>query len=903
MSTAPVVSSAQAAAQLDAVLDRDAQASVVAIRAAAPLDGVGSIARRGRSFSVRWCASRLAMRDALSAFEDSPGDGLLLLTPLSDTDMPDDVAARLARGRIFQPGGWEMVRQMFSAQGTDARLGRYEWMPQALIEGAESGPYVPVASGFLDLETAWREVLQRCLELPDARPDAATLMRWALRPDLPVLLGRLSAKARSDAFEWLASHAGMAGQLTIRCIDAGRAADAAALGVVCGVIFAAASEGIAELAQAAVRLERYVGDQHVTVQAGRDWADQAARLLSHTEPEEARPVVDRADALLRELRVAGFAHLSDWTPAGLEQRLGRFAAVLTDRLGAATEAASAAIEEAANDVLAHRLAALQPLRAVRVRMARRLARWLARPGASPGGLDAQVALQADEEAFVDWSRFRLLGGDELPDLSQAYARLRAAAAQRREASNKAFATALAGQVREARPLGSRAVPVEAVLERVLAPLAASQPVLLLVIDGLSMAIFRELFERPEREGWVEWLPDALGRPLVGVAALPTITEVSRASLLCGRLCTGTAPNEKTGFASHAALLAHSANSQPPRLFHKGDLSEDGNLSEEVRSALANQGQKVVGIVYNAVDDHLSGPDQLQQRWSLEGMRLLLPLLREARHAKRVVLVTADHGHVLEESSEAMPGGSNDRWRAGATPAHAKEVLLAGGRVLTPDGETRVVCLWSEAARYTGRKNGYHGGASPAEVLVPLAVLAPFGVNVPGWKPAPPQQPEWWDLPAIAVKGVAPPAPAQKTTTRRPAPKPAGQGGLFGDEELPVPTTTVVGTAAADWIGTLLASPIYASQRQLAARVALADPQMRQLLAALDERGGKLSRGALAQRMGVPELRLGGMLSAARRTLNVDQAAVLAVDEAAGMVELNRSLLLQQFRLTVGGSRR
>jgi hypothetical protein len=46
-----------------------------------------------------------------------------------------------------------------------------------------------------------------------------------------------------------------------------------------------------------------------------------------------------------------------------------------------------------------------------------------------------------------------------------------------------------------------------------------------------------------------------------------------------------------------------------------------------------------------------------------------------------------------------------------------------------------------------------------------------------------------------------------------------------------------------------------------------------------------------------------MLSAARRVLNVDQAAVLQVDEAAGTVELNRVLLMQQFRISqVGGGR-
>jgi ParB-like chromosome segregation protein Spo0J len=76
--------------------------------------------------------------------------------------------------------------------------------------------------------------------------------------------------------------------------------------------------------------------------------------------------------------------------------------------------------------------------------------------------------------------------------------------------------------------------------------------------------------------------------------------------------------------------------------------------------------------------------------------------------------------------------------------------------------------------------------------------------------------------------------------------------------------------------------------------------MRQLLAALDERGGKLSRAALAQRLALPELRLSGLLSAARRLLNLDQAPVLVVDEAAGTVELNLALLRRQFRIDGSG---
>jgi hypothetical protein len=823
------------------------------------------------------------------------------MTPLTDAELPDDVAARVARARVFQPKGWEILRQVFGAREADARLARYEWMPEVLIDQAEAGPFIPVNGNFLDLETAWKEVLGRCLGLGAAQPDAATLMRWSMRPDVQVLLGRLPPQAQSDTLAWLASHAGSAGRLIVLCIKGGRAGDAGPLGLVCDVLFHEAGQGKAELAHAAVRLERFVAEQHVGITEGREWAAQAKRLLGHLGIEESRPILERADALLRELHVANFASLSDWLPAGLEQRLADLAQAIEAYLAESSDAALGRVEDCADLVLQHHLSSQQPLRAERVRMARRLVRWLARPTKSVIGLDEQIILHGEDGAFVDWARFKLLGGDELRALSTAYANLRVAVAQRRDASNKVFAGALASGIKEARSLGPQVVPVENVLTTIVAPLAASHPVLLLVVDGLSLAIFRELFESPDRHGWVEVAPESDGRPRLGLTAFPTVTEVSRASLLYGTVTVGAAPGEKSGFAAHAGLLVQSRDKLPPRLFHKGDLSVDGNLSPAVGEALANPSQKVVGVVYNAVDDHLSGPDQLHQRWSLEDLRLLLPLLREARESRRVLIITADHGHMLEESSTLVPGGLSDRWRPGTHAVDPREIALSGSRVLTPEGANQVVCLWSEAGRYTGRKNGYHGGASPAEAVVPLSVFAPSGVNVAGWVQAIPQQPEWWDLPTLAPKPVqAATAPARPTPKRAPA-IPEGQGALFGTEELPVPSSAPKAVEL-DWITAVLESTLYASQRQLAARVALPDDQMRKLLSALDERGGKLTRGALAQRLSMPEVRVSGVLSAARRMLNLDQAAVLAVDDASGTVELNRVLLLQQFRITSAGGK-
>jgi hypothetical protein len=883
----------QIAAQLDRVLASDPSAMALAIRAKVRQPWPETLNQRGRQFALRWCESSLAIREALCDVEkqDPAAAGLVVITPLATHELAEDIAARLARGRVFQPEGWDMVRQLFQAKETDARLGSYAWMPQTLIDGAAQGPYPPVANGFLGLETAWQEVLQRFLRIPAARPDAVSLLTWSMTSGAATTLDQLPAAARADVMRWLTEAAGSAGEMVLGCIEAGRTADALPLGLVCGVVFAPEGEGQAALGQAAIRLERFVNDKHIGVAEGHAWARAADQVVRAAGLDATRAILDRADALLRDLRVAEFAHLSDMLPTALDQRLQDLALALSAHVADPTEANLAQVEFQADRALRHTLMTAQPPRAERVEMARRLSRWLLTAPRPAAPLQTAVTWQSDEGAFVDWARFRLLGGDEVLELSQAYSACREALIARRNKFAKPFAQALIEWNANKPSVDGRLVPVESVLERVLAPIASSHPTLLLVMDGLSVSIFRELFARSASHGWAEMVPSDTGQPMVGVAALPTVTEVSRASLLCGRLTLGAAAQEKSGFASHAALLAQSRPGAPPRLFHKGELADATNLAPEVRAAVADPHQRVIGVVYNAVDDHLSGPDQLHQRWALEDLRLLLPLLREAREARRVVVITADHGHLLEDGTTQLAGGESDRWRPGTDGRGPHELVVSGGRVVTSDGSNTVVCLWGESTRYGGRKNGYHGGLSPQEVTVPLSVMVPLGMSLPGWTPAPPAQPEWWELPPITKATEAKPAmtppvrPSGRKTTVH-----AGQTQLFDTMELPP------ATAATDWISALLSGAIYASQRKLAARVALPDDTMRSLLTALSERGGKLSRAALAQRLSLPEMRLGGMLSAVRRMLNVDQAPVLVVDEAAGTVELNLALLQQQFRL-------
>ena len=326
------VSVPQIAAQLDAVLSREPNAMAVAIRSGTKLAWPESINQRGRRFALRWCDSMLAMREALCEVDqadidqaDSATAGLILLTPLGTHEIAEDIASRLTRCRVFQPEGWEIVRQLFGAKEIDARLGRYSWMPQVLIDGSAQGNYTPVANGFLDLETAWKELLQRYLQLDVARPDATALLRWTMQSTTDASINLLPDAAKPDALRWLGESAGTAGNMVLACVQAGRTGDAVPLGLVCGVLYAAAGEGQAALGHAAIRLERFVGDTHVGIAEGRAWAQAAQQLVREAGADTYRAALDRADVLLNDLRVAEFAHLSDVLPKAFDQRMRSFA--------------------------------------------------------------------------------------------------------------------------------------------------------------------------------------------------------------------------------------------------------------------------------------------------------------------------------------------------------------------------------------------------------------------------------------------------------------------------------------------------------------------------------------------------------------------------------------------------
>ena len=135
----------------------------------------------GESFVVAPCRSTLEVRERLA---QSEGDGhrLILITTLSESDLGEDVVARLARRRLAPIDPWEGAVRLFQASKADPRLRRDGWMANALIESAPPNGYPAVPAGVLDRDTAWTAFLVHRLGMLDGRPDAVSLLRWTLDP-------------------------------------------------------------------------------------------------------------------------------------------------------------------------------------------------------------------------------------------------------------------------------------------------------------------------------------------------------------------------------------------------------------------------------------------------------------------------------------------------------------------------------------------------------------------------------------------------------------------------------------------------------------------------------------------------------------------------------------------------
>lgn len=916
------------------VLAQRASAQVIALRAE-PRWTSGPLLIDGRRVVVEACSSPLAVRATLTdwlADRDgqadngaaTPGSDLLVvLCDLADHDLGADVLARFTPAQVLGLEPWNAARSLFGVRHLDAAFGKNDgWIADALLT------HVPpdvaktmTGGGVLTIEVALDALASELLGADHLHVDA--ILRAAAEPHPFAGLDAAAPATRTGLLDALAARNGALGQLVANVIKAGKAAEILALGVAARAVY---GNGDFDGGPAAGHLEARCGMQipPLVAAAFATRCEEVVRGLFDTNVDRANTLVAEAAALATSIGATN-AEASDLLPSGFERRItiaaAEIAAVL-DTIDASPSMPSDQVADAARELDSgvteaqrHRWATTPGgrTRVNHLEMAARLTTWLAigPPASAPASFEDAIADYRASSAWVDRARRRLWHGDGDAEVGEIYRRVLDGVVSRRRVENERFAKLLATWTTTPSGKDTRAaagvVAVEDVVGEVLGPIAKVTPLLFVVLDGCGLATFTELAPQIPSTGYREVTRSATaaGSPLAsqrltGIAALPTVTAVSRASLIAGTLDHGDQEHERRAFAKHPALTINGA---PAMFFHQNALlgPAGASLSPAVTAALGPGGPSVVGVVINTIDDHLkygTFADELR----IEDLRALVALLDEARTHGRTVVISADHGHVLAQPEDGGAGhfqfgGRGDvggeRWRDATRAPVEHEVLLRGDRVLL-GGDAGILAPFDDDFRYGAKAGGYHGGATPEEVLVPVAVFTPAGIDPPpGWDQQGQVPPLWWDLlaePGGAPVAAAPEAPAK--SRRKPKRVDTNQPEMFDIPPAP-PTATA---AAPGWVDALLASDTWKAQKGLAGRATLPEDRVRAVLAAIVRRNGVISFAALAPESSIPQPRLAGFLANLARVLNVEGYAVLEVEIPAQEVRLSLPLLAQQFHI-------
>lgn len=873
---------------------------------------------RGRTVRVRPCLSTLTAWEELLVRD--PDEWLVLVTDRPDDDLGTGVLAHLVGNKLRTPDPWDAVRQQFGATGIEPALyadADQVALAQGLLESRADAGWPPAPGGALTRAHALHSVARAHLGLRPRNLDALGVLDWSTDPVLAGRIADLRARAGdvvTDAtLRWVCAGAGSAAPLLSALVRRGEMADAVPLGLVLDVLLGSGPDGRLGLARA----EHLWKGARVTDAALSTLAETSTSVVTGRSGPASRDarsrLLDRAESLARQLDVGHLLHASDVLPGGLTARAEQLADHLRTAAGHSRADLRSDVESSWRRVSEHLLALdhgtararalLAPLKA-----AVRLVRWLGTseahgsvpPGPAPATLATLARRQADTDAWVDRAINDVREGVTDATIADALGAVLEAVRGVRDRHDEEFARALAesggGSGAGAR-LGDGSDGVwllEHVVTGAVAPIARKHPTLLLVLDGLSTGVATEIVSNVlDSRAWVEHILPDESRRSAALAVLPTLTEFSRTSLLTGKLARGDQATERAGFADLTNSLALGRTS----LFHKKplDTSRPGYaVADDVSAAIADRDQLLVACVLNTIDDALDRSDPAGTSWTADAVKHLVPLLDQARAAGRVVVITADHGHVVERregTQRKVSEPTSSRSRTSAPPAGDGEVLVKGSRVLT-DGEA--VLPFDERLRYGPLKAGYHGGAAPAEVVVPLVVLAPDEQTgaAAGLAAAPPQEPAWWLRPVDGHAEDSAPRQVARSTSVQDGPD------LFGD--LPSPATQAPppskpGSSAG--IGSaVVKSRTYKNQRKVAGRIVLSDEHVASAVNALaGAPSTRLTLDSLARDLAVPATRARGALAQLVSLLNVEGYAVIRTEGAS--VILDTALLAEQFALS------
>ncbi|WP_349827876.1 BREX-2 system phosphatase PglZ [Brevibacterium litoralis] len=868
--------------------------------------------------------SHLGVLDALAHVPD--GDRAVVLTDRPRDDLGDAVLYGAYGQELQVTEEWAAVPGLFEGASSVAQsLRSYSWAATALLDHAPADGWAPSRGLEVTAEHALGGLLTHLLGLPrSARIDAPMLLSELGHSEVALAWSRVEDDLAEHLITWVSDEYGAASELVLRMARSGSLVAPLAIALTMGVLWPDSADSQTDTSgrqtpdstidqnarsEARVRIEKFVGGLRPTEEQARAVGRLAhtvvLRLSDHDPRGELAAATLQATHLLKDLGWSAGAETSLVLHEGLTARLRRLAAAVVAGHG---------YEEAHRALLEHREASEVREAAL---AAVRLARWLETPEETTADLAADFDRHVRDGAWVDTALGYVWSTAEDPEVAQAWSTLMERVVIRRVKRSHLAATRV-DQVRtwEATPDWTAVHGVEDVLAGVVAPWKSmpvkdGNGVLLIVMDGMSAAIAEQVTMEARRElGFVEWTPSELKRRIAVAAALPSLTEVSRTSMFAGRVTQGNSASERSGLASVF---------DGAQVFHKAGLRDAGGaaLPKDVRDAIAATTEvPVVGVVVNVIDDATHKTDTSRVTWTLSTLGPLRSLLLAARDAGRTVVLTSDHGHVVERGTTTATGTAPaSRWRLVDSTDDAKalpagEVLVSGSRVCA-EGATRAVLLSGEDTRYGAQAAGYHGGASLAEIVVPVSVLRASNQHAcpDGWVLAPTVVPPWWNEPIVNGTGSADQSTGSKkgrskpsTRKKKPETTDSSAPDLFGyssADDLKA-LLSPKGSDDRDLAAAVRTSAVYEAQRK---KVRRAGPQtndhVESILRALLERpDGRMHRDTLAAKATLPASEVTPVLAVVRRLLNVESYPILDQD-SDGTIRLDVALLREQFELSDG----
>ncbi len=904
-------------------------------------------------FAVHQAQGELDLRQQLAG---DASEAAVFLVPFART-LPRDLAGRFASGRVLWPRAEKQLPRRFGARKATYRLLSSKLRPLVQSEGATV--YREGQAPTVDVDAAWFAYLSHWLKLGSAQPSAVKLIAAGFKLtaiEREKVAARLNSnpEALTEAEEVLRRHFDGAAPLALRAICSGQLVRLAAH-IYIGEAARKTLETLdAERAKTFLKFLGYIIKKEpddplhpVIVERGEAGLREALLLLASHAPllsaalREQR-LADEASAILAEAQktldddLRALAEESNRLPYVFERRRKRFAEALTTLEGPSSpgyDEQLADLRKLAQALLRHDRAQADLATKRVVEMCVRIAGALALPSALAHPLDELKALAhwyTRHGAYLDWAR-QVVRADVEGELKVAVEGLLTRADQLRDEADRRFAAAYAtgllhGKGRES---FTDVVPIEKALERFALDVVGKLDdvrLLVLCLDGMSWTNLVELWSSL-RESHGQLQPVTLpGQsegelPLPVVAAVPTVTELSRTALFAGRLLsaddvisTGKDPDR---FAQHPGIKEHGAKAP---LLLKGDvIAAGGQLSDNASKAIA-EGAPIVGVVVNTLDEQLKGSAQMRVALSADHIIPLRALLSQAAHAGRFVLLCSDHGHVTSQRFPEQPysnvagfkeqaNGARYRFLGEGEAVDEGEVQVPPGAYTLPAGAGALAVAVDERRRYTPQLHaGEHGGLSLAEAIAPCLLLAPDGrIAELDALPSGPQltdlsPPSFWDVaprvlpePALTPEALSTDSKAKPSTKKQDKtlslfPEAAGSS--------PAEVATQSGTSAAQLVANIARGELYTEMIKSAKK--RDQERIKRALVVLIENGGLMSREAFARDAGVRPTGVTGFADVMANVLNVDSERVIEVDEAGRQVKLDVALLKLLF--TKGGKR-